>query len=65
MGEKFYNIGNMKPPYVAELGTDSEANIVDLPAYAKRMHFSPGSTCLVRETSSVYELGSDGTWAKL
>ena len=63
--ERFYAIGNVLPNNCAQLGCDTEADIAYLPDYAKSQHLSPGSTCLVQETSEVYMMKTDGTWDTL
>lgn len=47
---------------VANLGCDVETDIQDLPAYAESNRLKAGSTCLCKETSEAYMMGTNGSW---
>lgn len=47
--------------YVTQFIADTEADIADLPTD----EVSPGSTCIVAATSTVYILNNQGEWVAL
>ena len=47
---------------VGNLACDFETDIQDLRAFAESNRLKPGSTCLCKETSEAYMMGSDGAW---
>lgn len=57
-----YPIGQNNMDGVGNLGCDTTADKANLPAYAESNRLKPGSTCLCKQTSEVYMMGSDGSW---
>ncbi len=57
-----FPMGQNKMDGVGDLGCDTTADIADLPAYAESNRLKPGSTCLCKQTSDVYMMGSDKSW---
>ena len=53
--------GDHTSAYVMELQCDTLADMASLPD----SQCAPGSTCIILENSSVYALGTDGTWHEL
>lgn len=51
--------GEKVAPYLVRLVADTEDEIATLPT-----HYTPGSTCEVVSTSSVYKLNNQGEWVK-
>lgn len=47
-------------PYVTEIVVDTEEEVSSLPT-----HYTPGSSCIVTGTSSVYMLNNKHEWVKL
>lgn len=57
-----YPIGQNSMDGVGNLACDRTSDKADLPAYAESNRLKPGSTCLCKQTSEVYMMGSDGSW---
>ena len=57
-----FAMGQNEMDGVGNLGCDSTSDIANLPTYAESNRLKPGSTCLCKETSEIYMMGSDGAW---
>lgn len=57
-----FPMGQNKMDSVGDLACDSAADVANLPAYAESNRLKPGTTCLCKQTSEVYMMGSDGSW---
>lgn len=55
-----YKNGDNTQSAVVEIVVDTVADVEEL-----ETKYSPGSTCIVLENSSVYMLGADKTWHEL
>ena len=55
-------LGQNQMDGVGNLGCDTTADVPNLPAYAESNRLKAGSTCLCKQTSDVYMMGSDGSW---
>lgn len=47
---------------VNDIFCDTASDKTDLPTFAEEHDLKPGSTCLVKQTSDVLMMGSDGSW---
>lgn len=57
-----FAMGPNKMEGVGDLGCDTTADVPNLPAYAESNRLKEGTTCLCKQTSDVYMMGSDGSW---
>lgn len=57
-----FAMGQNEMDGVGNLGCDLETDIQNLPTYAESNRLKAGSTCLCKETSEVYMMGTDGSW---
>jgi hypothetical protein len=55
-----FAIGQNEMDGVGNLGCDTTADIPNLPVFAESNNLKPGTTCLCKQTSQVYMLGSNG-----
>ena len=57
-----FPLGQNKMDSVGDLGCDKTEDITtNLPAYIRSNNLKPGTTCLCKQTSVVYMMGSDGS----